>query len=103
MPAAVELVLDTSIAIAWCIKDEADPYADSVARELSHLRAYVPSIWPLEVSNALLMAERRKRSTEVQTAQWTQYLGALPVVIDNPPLPLAFSAILTLGRTQDRK
>jgi predicted nucleic acid-binding protein len=99
MPATEELVLDTSIAIAWCIKDEADPYADSIARGLAHTRAYVPSIWPLEVSNALLIAERRKRSTEAETAQWTQFLAALPLAIDNPPLPLVFTAIVSLGRT----
>jgi predicted nucleic acid-binding protein len=99
MPAAEELVIDTSVTIAWCIKDEADPYADSVARGLAQMRAFVPSIWPLEVSNALLMAERRKRSTESETAQWTRFLSALPLTIDSPPLSHVFAAILSLGRT----
>jgi predicted nucleic acid-binding protein len=99
MPDTEELVIDTSITIAWCIKDEADPYADSIARGLVGMQAYVPSIWPLEVSNALLMAERRKRSTEAETAQWTKFLSALPVAIDCPPLPHVFRAILSVSRT----
>jgi hypothetical protein len=26
-------VLDASVALAWCFSDEADPYADAVARK----------------------------------------------------------------------
>jgi hypothetical protein len=60
-------VLDNSIVMAWSFEDETDEYADAVLDRLAVARAFVPTLWPLEVANALLMGERRKRSTEAET------------------------------------
>jgi hypothetical protein len=57
-------VLDGSICLAWYFKDEANPYADAVAARFPDVKAIVPAIWPLELANAVLGGERRKRSTE---------------------------------------
>jgi hypothetical protein len=65
-PPATALVLDGSVAVAWCFADEADPYADAVARALPHLQVIVAGLWHLEVANALLMGERRKRSSPAE-------------------------------------
>lgn len=64
-----EFVLDGSLALGWYFKDEADPYADAVAASFPAARAAVPVIWPLEIANALLMGERRQRSTQAQAAR----------------------------------
>ena len=77
-----EFVLDGSVALAWYFKDEADPYADGVAASFRLWQAIVPTIWPLEIANAVLMGERRHRSTEAQAAKWFGYLTSLPIVID---------------------
>ncbi|MGD0010813.1 MAG: type II toxin-antitoxin system VapC family toxin [Terriglobia bacterium] len=82
-PGMAEFVLDGSLALAWYFKDEADPYADAVAAHFPAARAAVPLIWPLEVANAVLMGERRQRSTEAQAARWLTYLGLLPIAVDN--------------------
>jgi hypothetical protein len=64
-------VLDNSIVMAWSFEDEVDEYADAVLERLAETKALVPVLWPLEVANALLMGERRKRSTEADTIKWT--------------------------------
>lgn len=81
--AAREFVLDGSITLAWCFPDERKPYSQGVLNSLDRARAWVPSFWPLEVANALLMGERRKRSTEADTIKWLSFLAALPIAIDD--------------------
>ncbi len=94
------LVIDNSIAIAWCFADESDAYADGIARRFPALEAWVPSLWPLEVANALLMGERRGRSTQADTAAWTNFLAALPITIDDETNARAWNDTLALARVQ---
>jgi predicted nucleic acid-binding protein len=93
-----EFVLDGSLALAWYFQDEADPYADAVAACFPAARACVPLIWPLEVANALLMGERRQRSTEAQAAQWLTYLRFLPIAVDDQTNDRAWNEVLSLAR-----
>jgi predicted nucleic acid-binding protein len=94
-------VLDASVTLAWYFQDEADPYADDVARQLPATQAIVPSIWPLEVANAVLTGERRKRGTAATAAQWIGYLTSLPITVDDPTVGRVFGDILALARTHD--
>ncbi|HEY5230790.1 MAG TPA: type II toxin-antitoxin system VapC family toxin, partial [Galbitalea sp.] len=59
-------VIDTSLAMAWCFEDEATPPTEAVLDRLREDQAVVPAIWPLEIANVLLVAERRGRLTEAQ-------------------------------------
>ena len=91
-------VVDASVALAWCFEDEANPYAESVLDRLQQTEAVVPAIWPLEVGNVLLIAERRQRLTEAQTARLVQLLRGLPITIDTEGLTQALGPTLSLGR-----
>jgi predicted nucleic acid-binding protein len=93
-------VLDGSVALAWYFADEADAYADEVGRQLPAVEAIVPTIWPLEVANAVLMGERRKRSTPAQAATWISHLLTLPITVDGETSAHALGAILNLARMQ---
>jgi predicted nucleic acid-binding protein len=95
------LVLDRSVTLAWYFADEANAYADAVAQGLANGEALVPSLWPLEVANALLMGERRKRSTEAQAAAFLARLETLPIVIDDQTRAKAWGVTLRLARAQD--
>jgi len=53
-------VVDNSVVMSWCFKDETNRYADSILDRLTKATAVVPSIWPLEVVNILLVAEQQK-------------------------------------------
>src|SRR4051812_20487803 len=60
-----------------------------------------PALWPLEIANAVLMGECRKRSTQAQAATWLGILDAFPVVIDDETNSRAWSDTLNLARVQN--
>ncbi len=97
---AESLVLHCSVSLAWYFKDEAHPYADAVATRFPAVHAAVPAVWPLEVANAILVGERRKRSTEAQAAKWLDYLRSLPITVDEETNARAWSDVLTLARAR---
>ena len=86
--------------MAWCFHDEADAYTDSVLDLFLDSEAIVPSIWPLEVANVLLVAGRRKRLTEAGSLQFVKMLSELPITIDHGSSERAFSEIIFIGRQQ---
>jgi predicted nucleic acid-binding protein len=91
-------VLDASVAMSWCFEDEADAAGDAVLRRLAGESASVPGIWPLEVANVLLGAERRKRITAVESQRFLNLLEALPIEVDAQTASRASREILALGR-----
>jgi predicted nucleic acid-binding protein len=95
-----EFVLDCSITVAWFFEDEVDAYAEAVEDSLAAARAVVPVLWPLEVANALLMSERRKRATEAKVGTFLALLRSLPVTHDAETNAGAWSDTLTLARLQ---
>jgi predicted nucleic acid-binding protein len=96
---ADEFVLDGSTALAWYFKDEASAYADAVAASFPGAQAIVPSLWHLEIANAVLMGERRRRSTEAQAIKWLASLSSLPITVDDETVARAWSDTPHLART----
>ena len=95
-----EFVLDTSVAMAWCFEDEANLYADAVLDSLIDNVALAPSIWPLEVGNVLLVAERRKRISQSDSMRFLELLNSLPIKVEILSEQRMFEAILNLARKQ---
>lgn len=91
-------VLDASVAVAWCFEDETTPYTEYVLGLLSSDTARVPPIWPLEVANALLVAERRERLEPADTARFLELLRTLPIVVDIGQGDRAFGAVVESAR-----
>lgn len=91
-------VLDCSVTMGWCFEDEADEYAESVLERLAGGTALVPALWPLEVANILLGAERRRRLTEAHGSRFLELLGQLPIVVAEAPDVARASALVALGR-----
>jgi predicted nucleic acid-binding protein len=89
-------VIDTSVALAWCFEDEATDATDAVLDRLSEDHAVVPAIWPLEVANVLLVAERRGRLSEAQVSRFLEILAQLPIDVDESPADMA--GIVAAGR-----
>lgn len=75
-------VMDCSVTMAWCFKDEEDPYAEGVLRLLENAEAVVPTVWALEVMNVLLTAERKGRLLPAESEKFIGLLGLLPITID---------------------
>ncbi|HJT34873.1 MAG TPA: type II toxin-antitoxin system VapC family toxin [Pirellulales bacterium] len=95
---AEAFVLDCSLAAAWFFEDEADAYAQAVEDSLASVAAIVPVLWPLEVANALLMGERRKRTTEAKVTTFLGLLQALPIALDDETIGHAWHATIQLAR-----
>jgi predicted nucleic acid-binding protein len=91
-------VLDCSVTMAWCFDDEATPYTDGVRDRLAEVRAIVPSLWSLEVANAAIVGERRKRLDEARTLRFVALLNGLPIVIDDETAAKAWSETMHLAR-----
>jgi predicted nucleic acid-binding protein len=76
-------VLDCSVTVSWFFEDEVDAHAEAVEDSLASAVAMVPALWPLEVANALLMGERRGRTTEAKTSAFLTLLRSLPIEMDD--------------------
>ena len=75
-------VLDSSVALAWLLPDEVNEAVDRLADRLEQDSASVPGIWPLEVGNALLVAQRRGRIKDDELARLIGALEGLPIEVD---------------------
>ncbi|MFP4158541.1 MAG: type II toxin-antitoxin system VapC family toxin [Desulfobacterales bacterium] len=94
-------VIDNSVVMAWCFGDEANDYADSVLEQLAENTALVPALWPLEVVNVLLVAERKKRLRFADSARFLALLSALPIVVDHQGRKAIMKELLSLGRSSE--
>ncbi|MGO9464305.1 MAG: type II toxin-antitoxin system VapC family toxin, partial [Isosphaeraceae bacterium] len=65
------------------------------------LQAHVPSLWPLEVANALLVGERRGRITSAETARFVAILGAFPITVDDQTVAHAWTDTMHLARAHN--
>ncbi len=91
-------VIDNSVVMSWCFNDEANEYADAVLEKLMAARAVVPAIWPLEVVNVLLVAERKERLKQADSSRFLALLLQLPIETENEWSQEAMPGLLALGR-----
>jgi predicted nucleic acid-binding protein len=94
------VVIDASIALSWCFSDERTPETDNLLNEIAINTAVVPALWIIEVSNALVMAERRKRITSSEIRLATSLLEKLPIEINEEATQKGFHEILSLARDE---
>jgi predicted nucleic acid-binding protein len=85
-----ELVLDASVALAWCFSDEREVYADAVMFYLKNHTAVVPALWFFEVANGIAVAERRGRIPPAEIARVINLIA---------PLAIRFDSDLTISHT----
>ncbi len=94
-------VLDCSVAVAWCIDDEAAPATDALLDRARDEGAWVPGLWPLELANVLLQATRRGRLGVAEATARLGLLGKLPIRIDDETASRAWREALALARAED--
>jgi predicted nucleic acid-binding protein len=89
-------ILDCSVAMSWCFEDEFDEYAQQVLNSFKRIKALVPSLWVLEVTNVLLMAEKRNRLKPAESIRFLELLESLPIFVSD----VAFSnaEVITVAR-----
>ena len=96
-------ILDCSMTMAWCFEDETSEYSEKVLNALSELIAWVPTLWPIEVANSLIVATRKKRISYVRAVAFKQHLDALTIKVDDyltsKPIELIFDLAKETGLT----
>jgi predicted nucleic acid-binding protein len=79
-------VLDASVALGWCFRDEQQLVTDLVGEMfVGKQRALVPLIWWFEIRNAALSGIRRQRVTAQHVDAFLSRVSSAP--IDLAPLP----------------
>ena len=92
------IVIDASIALAWCFEDEASDETDAVAQDVIARGGLVPSLFHLELANVLLYAERRGRISASEIAQKLDLIAQMPIETDPQTAARAWGETLSLAR-----
>ena len=90
-------VLDGSVALAWFMPGEQGSQTDDLLSEATEMGALAPSLWPLEVANIILMAERKGRITYAVRIRALTALTRLPIRIDTETAGQAWRSTLDLA------
>lgn len=93
----MSFVLDTSVTLAWCFEDEQTPAVMPLLDRVVETGAGAPLLWPLEVLNGLLMAERRRRLDGDRRTRLAAFLRDLPVTLDPDTATRAWDATTRLA------
>jgi predicted nucleic acid-binding protein len=87
--------------MVWGFEDEDDDYAAAILDKMPDLQAHVPSLWTLEVANALIVGERRGRTTSADSARFLAILGTFPIAVDDETAARAWADTLHLARAHN--
>ena len=77
------IVVDVSIASAWCFPDEQASAAERVLDNLPRLGGVVPGIFRYEMRNVLIVNERRGRIDQAGSARFLMRLRDLRLLEDD--------------------
>lgn len=80
------VVIDASVASAWCFPDEQTEYTNSVfsAISSSSVEPVAPNLWAYEIRNSILMAFRRGRINRPDSEQLLASLKGLDIRLVEP-------------------
>lgn len=93
----MSIVIDSSATLAWIYDDESTASIEKVFELVTADGAWVPSLWRLEVANALEMGVRRGRTTADFRDQALADLALLPIRCDPQTDSQAWGSTLRLA------
>lgn len=95
---SMAFVLDCSATLPWIFASEATSATDRLLDRLSGgAKAWVPTLWHLELGNVLLGAQRRKRIDKAGIEKFFSSLAVYDIEVDNETVALAWSKTFSLG------
>jgi len=90
-------VIDSSFTASIVLPDEANQESSVWASRIGDEGAAVPGLWQLEMTNLLLVAQRRKRITGAMLTQILGALDVLPIAVHSPLNPGQRGEIIQLA------
>ncbi len=93
------MILDATVALAWCFEDEGGEYPTEVLEALEDDDAVVSAVWPFEVTNGLVSAERRHRLKVAESVEVGTLVQSLPITVDSIDPARVFDTVQRLART----
>ena len=92
------MVIDASLAIAWVHPGQASPSTDALLADVGRgTPIVVPALWSVEVANALLVLQRRKKLRTDERLTALAALRGLNVSVDHEMSALAFTEVSALA------
>ncbi len=91
-------VLDASMTMAWHFADEEAPRTLAIEDMTDDMTIVIPSHWFAEVSNTLVVGERRGRATVADSARFIDRLAGFDLMIDEIAPEQYWTRILPLAR-----
>ena len=76
------IVVDVSIAAAWCFPDEQAAAAERVLEDLPRIGGVIPGLFWYEIRNVLIVNERRARIDPTDSARFLMRLRNLHLLHD---------------------
>jgi predicted nucleic acid-binding protein len=95
------LVIDASAALPWIFLDEASQASDRLFERVAREGAKVPSLFHLELANALVQAEKRKRLTVAYSSNRLEIIAELPLSVDLETASRAWFHTVLLARQEE--
>jgi len=97
----MRLVLDASVTMAWLVERvnaKEAKLADEVLYKVQGEEAVVPALWFSEVSNGILVAERKGGIDPSQSARFLGMVDTLPIAEDRTQSSVVQATALRLAR-----
>ena len=79
-------VVDASVTLPWFLDDERSAFTESLLDAINRVEYWAPPVWCLEVPNALLAAERKRRIDRARRLEALDQDSRLRIKVD-PALP----------------
>jgi len=79
-------VVDASVTLPWFLVDERTAFTDALLDAVNKVEYWAPSVWRLEIPNALLVAERKRRIDRSGRLEALDQASRLRIRVD-PELP----------------
>ena len=95
-------VADASATLPWYFEDESTPWSENLLdRVQSGDGVVVPAHWPVEITNGMLMAVRRKRISMEKVQEFLEAITELPIALEPALTAEQRKRILLIGELQN--
>jgi predicted nucleic acid-binding protein len=78
----VAFVVDNSVVIGWLVPAQATAYTRRILERVRREQVVVPSLWPVELANVMIVRRRRAAMTPAQIHSALQRIQRLRIAVD---------------------